>query len=226
MTVKNCERRVSMKRKFSNLSCALSYWVVVALAGCGSGSGTSSSIPPATDAVDVVVLSNQLIRDGKQWIPHGFYQIDFEVPPAELPNQQQFWSTAQQNYTPDEYTQMKQFGANSVRIPVAQTGMYLDNTTIYSSTFHDEVLGAIKAARAEGLTVIVSVQDEQQTGDLAQNTALPSDATQRVWQAIAPVFATDRGVLFELFNEPHIRKRTTVPFPPADWHSNTPQRQV
>jgi len=206
-----------MKRKFSYLACALLYGIVVALTACGSGSGTSSSTPPTTDAADVVVLSNQLIRNGHQWIPHGFYQIAFEVPPAELPNQQKFWTTAQQNYTPAEYTQMKQFGADSVRIQVAQTGMDFGNATFYSSAFHEEVIGAIKAARAAGLTVIVSVQDEPQTGDPAQDTALPSDATQRVWQTLAPVFATDRGVLFELFNEPHIGKQATVPFPPADW---------
>jgi len=205
-----------MRSQFSNFACALSYWVVVALAGCGSGSGTSSSIPCATGAVDVVGLSNQLIRDGKQWIPQGFYQIDFEVPVAELPNHQQFWSTGQQNDTSDEDSEKKQFGADSVRIPVAQTGTDFDNATFYSSTFHDEVLGAIKAPRTAGLTVIASVQDEQRTGDLAQNTALPSDRTQQVGQAIAPVFASDRGVLIELFNELHIGMRVTVPFLPAD----------
>ena len=206
-----------MKLAFSNLARAISCGLLVSLAACGGGSGTSASVSPSAGATDVAVSGNQLTRGGVQWIPHGFYQIAFEVPPAELPNQQAFWTIAQQNYTAGEYTQMKQLGADSVRIQVAQTGMDPDNTTFFSATFRDEVLGAIKAARAAGLTVIVSVQDEQQTGDLPQDTALPSDATQRVWQTIAPAFATDRGVLFELFNEPHIGKQATVPFPTPDW---------
>lgn len=206
-----------MRFELAPLTRALCCGLALGLAGCGGGSGSSGGTPSAVDPGSVAVSGNQLVRNGTPWIAHGFYQIAFEVPPAELANQKPFWATAQQNYSAAEYTQMKQFGADSVRIQVAQPGMDPANTSFFSAAFRDEVLGAIRSARAAGLTVIVSVQDESQTGDPAADTALPSDATQRVWQTIAPAFATDRGVLFELFNEPHIGKQATVPFPPADW---------
>ena len=149
---------------------------------------------------EVVVAGNRLIRDGQPWIPHGFYQIAFEVPPGALQSQKPFWTIASQNYSPEEYAEMKRAGADSVRIQVAQTGMDPQNA-LFSPEFRDRAIGAVRAARAAGLTVIVSVQDEAQTGE-TKPTPLPNDATRRVWKELAPVFGHDRGVLFELFNEP------------------------
>ncbi|MBE7157958.1 MAG: cellulase family glycosylhydrolase, partial [Rhodospirillales bacterium] len=57
---------------------------------------------------------------------------------------------------------------------------------------------------------IVSVQDESQSGE-AHPVALPDAATQRVWQVLAPLFNGDRGILYEILNEPQ-------PAPnPAHW---------
>jgi endoglucanase len=194
---------------------------ILAACGGGGGGGSQASINPTTQAAeptptDVFVSGTQLIRNGTPWIPHGFYQIAFEVPPGELPYQKPFWTTASQNYTPAEYTQMRQSGVDSVRIQLAQPGMDPQNA-LFSAPFRDKAIGAIQAARAAGLTVIVSIQDEPQTGDPQQSTALPGAATQRVWQELAPVFGQDRGVMFELFNEPHIGPQAVVPFPTPDW---------
>ena len=74
------------------------------------------------------------------------------------------------------------------------------------------MIGAVRAARAAGLTVIISVQDEQQSGE-ATPTDLPNDATRRVWKELAPVFGQDRDVLFELLNEPR------PPPSPRNWQA-------
>lgn len=42
---------------------------------------------------------------------------------------------------------------------------------------------------------------------------LPNDATRRVWKKLAPVLGHDRGVLFELFNEPRL------PPSPQNWQA-------
>ena len=63
-------------------------------------------------------------------------------------------------------------------------------------------MGAIRAARDAGLTVIVCVQGETHVGKEVP-IALPDAGTYRVWSEIAPLFANDRGVVYELFNEPH-----------------------
>ena len=203
-----------MKFNFPTLAAAVLCGALTG--GCGGGGSQAAPGTAAPGPSDVVVSGTQLIRNGVPWIPHGFYQIAFEVPPAELQYQQPFWTTAQQNYTPAEYTRMRQAGADSVRIQLAQPGMDPQNP-LFSAQFRDQAVGAIQAARAAGLTVIVSIQDEAQTGDPRMSTSLPSAATQRVWQELAPVFGQDRGVLFELFNEPHIGPQAVVPFPTPDW---------
>jgi endoglucanase len=174
-------------------------------------------VQPAANATGVSVDGNRILRDGAPWVPHGFYQIAFEVPPSELPAQLPFWGIAQQNYSPAEYTQMRAFGADSVRIQLAQPGMDPQDPRS-TPDFRAKAIDAIRAAREAGLIVIVSVQDEPQTGDPKRPVALPGDATRRVWASLAPVFGNDRGVMFELFNEPHIGPQAVVPFPPADWN--------
>ena len=103
---------------------------------------------------------------------------------------------------------MREHGAESVRIQVAQNGIDRSGS-YYSREFEVKVIGAVHAARQAGLTVIISIQNEEQTGEQQKEAELPTTATERVWCALAPVFAHDRGVLFELFNEPRIR-----PMPP------------
>ncbi len=167
---------------------------------------------------NVAVSGNQILRDGKPWIAHGFHQIAFAVAPGELPHQLSFWTVASENYTPDEYTQMRELGADSVRIQVAQNGIDPQGA-YFTPEFRDRVIGAIQAARATGLTVIVSIQNEPQTGAPDTANDLPSAATQRVWRELAPVFGQDCGVLFELFNEPHIGRTLVYPVPAADWQT-------
>jgi endoglucanase len=122
------------------------------------------------------------------------------LPPGVAPTKP-FFKVAADNYTPKEFNQMRDAGADSVRIQVAQPGMDPQNHQLH---FRDRVIGAIRSARAAGLTVIVSIQDEPQTGE-TKPAELPNAATRRVWQEIAPVFGHDRGVLFELLNEPRLK---------------------
>jgi endoglucanase len=149
----------------------------------------------------VEVRGNQLFRDGKAWIPHGFYQIAFEVAPANFARADHpFWGVAYKYYSPAEYSEMRNAGADSVRIQIAQSASD-PQSPLFDQAFLNKAMDAIRAARAAGLTVIVCVQDESHVpGD--KPIDLPDEGTQRVWRQIAPHFANDRGVLFELFNEP------------------------
>lgn len=149
----------------------------------------------------VVVSGKRLIQDGQPWIPHGFYQIAFEVAPGNLGRADHpFWATAYNNYSPEEYAKMRKAGADSVRLQVAQAGAD-PQSKLFDREFLDKAIGAIRAARAAGLTVIVCVQDESHVPG-EKSIDLPDDGTRRVWKEIAPQFANDRGVLFELLNEP------------------------
>ncbi len=150
----------------------------------------------------VSIVSKHLIRDGKPWVPHGFYQVPFEVPPTAFSIELPFWQGAYKGFSPTEYAEMKAQGADSVRLQIAQDGADPDNKKFHDPAWFKQALGAICSARAEGLTVIVSIQDEVQTG-VKKKAPLPDDATRRVWQNLAPAFARDRGVLYELYNEPN-----------------------
>jgi len=158
----------------------------------------------------VVVAGKELLRDGRPWIPHAFYQIAFEVAPADLARaDHKFWTTAYQHYTPKEYQGMHEAGADSVRLQISQAAA--DPTSPkFDKAFLDKALDAVRAARQAGLTVIVSIQDESHVpGD--KPIDLPDNGTRRVWQEIAPQFANDQGVLYELLNEPRLKPN------PLDW---------
>ena len=157
---------------------------------------------PAGKTGQVSVVNKHLMRDGKPWIPHGFYQVPFEVPPTAFSIELPFWKGAYQGFKSEEYAEMKAQGADSVRLQIAQDGADPDNKRFYDPTWFKQALGAICSARATGLTVIVSIQDEVQTG-VKTKAPLPDDATRRVWTILAPAFAHDRGVLYELYNEPN-----------------------
>ena len=64
-----------------------------------------------------------------------------------------------------------------------------------------QFIGAVKAARTAGLTVIVGIQDEGVSGK-TNMLGLPSPATLRTWQQLVPAFKDDKGILLEPFNEP------------------------
>jgi endoglucanase len=149
----------------------------------------------------VEVQGGELMRDGRPWVPHGFYQIAFEVAPGNLPRADHpFWAIAYNNYSPDEYREMRAAGADSVRLQIAQAAAD-PQSRLFDRAFLDKAIGAIQSAREADLTVIVSVQDESHVPG-EKPIDLPDDGTRRVWKEIAPHFAQDRGVLFELLNEP------------------------
>jgi len=132
-------------------------------------------------------------------VPHGFFQVAFQASPLEqsVPS---FETQAQLYYTPQEYMDMANAGADSVRVMLGQTVGDPQNIQFYSRDFVDQFIAAVKAARAAGLTVIVSIQDEQIVQD-PNPTPLPNAATQRVWSQLVPAFKDDNGIVLELFNE-------------------------
>lgn len=154
-----------------------------------------------TPSGNVTVRDNRLIRDGGDWIPHGFVQVAFVAPPG-VNDSNPIFPIASENYSPEEYSAMRASGADSVRMQVSQPGLDPENP-LFILQFRGRVIAAVQAARAAGLTVIISIQDETQSGE-TMPTALPDDATRRVWQELAPAFGTDRGVLLELLNEPRL----------------------
>jgi endoglucanase len=148
----------------------------------------------------VSVEHGRLLRDDRPWTPHGIVQIAFVAPPAA---QQGVFADAYQHYSPADYTVMRRFGIDSVRIQASQPGLD-PNDPLFRRAFQAQVIAAVHAARAAGLVVMLSIQDEKQSGETHGVAALPNEATRRVWKSLAPVFAGDMGVMYELLNEPNL----------------------
>jgi endoglucanase len=175
---------------------------VALAAAAGLAAMVSPAGPGAAQPVQktgVSVSGVHLLLNDRPWIPHGLYQIAFEQPPT-YSDDHAFWKVAARFYSPDEYRHMREFGADLVRIQVSQRGMDKGDP-LSTLAYRQAVLGAIRSAREAGLIVIVSVSDEEQTGQ-KKPADLPGPGTRGAWTEIAPAFAHDTGVMFELFNEP------------------------
>ena len=171
-----------------------------------STSALDAGQTPPTDAGDattpptpgkVHVSGTTLLRDGAPWTPHGLNMIAFVAPPAA---QSGVFLQAYQHYSPAELSSLRTWGADTVRFQVSQPGLDPQNA-LYTQTFLDQVHAAVLDARAAGLNVLVSIQDEAQSGEQTP-MQLPNAATLRVWSELAPLFNDDTGILYELMNEP------------------------
>ena len=195
--------------------CCVAVWSLLTLPFLLPGMAFSQTTPGRGEAA---VVGVHLTRDGRSWVPHGFHQIGFAVAPKMLQNAPPFFRVAFENYTAHEYSEMKAHGADSVRIQVAQNGIDPAGEA-FTSDFRDKVIGAVRSAREVGLTVIISIQNEKQTGEVQIPVELPSKATERVWKELVPFFGKDRGVIFELFNEPRITPTPKGGPTPDQWRS-------
>ncbi|MBE7157772.1 MAG: cellulase family glycosylhydrolase [Rhodospirillales bacterium] len=180
------------------MRCAFSS--IAALACAGLLALTTASTTSAQNATGAVTVSgNALLRDRAVWVSHGVVSIAFVAPPAA---QSGVFLSAYQHFSTDELAAMKAWGADTVRMQVSQPGLDPQNS-LYTTDFVTAVKNGVLNARAAGLNVIVSVQDESQSGQQGASTPLPNDATRRVWQQVlAPLFNGDQGILYEMMNEP------------------------
>jgi endoglucanase len=104
----------------------------------------------------------------------------------------------------------KTWNANLIRYQVSQPG--LSNPDLSASqiaAYISQIKSAVSLAERKGLGVILSMQDQGLA--CGSSEPLPSVATETAWHHLAPVFASDPNVMFELFNEP--QNGTTS----ADW---------
>jgi endoglucanase len=133
------------------------------------GTATVARAQTGTGLAEVLLKGGvqTLHRDGNPWTPHGVVQIAFVAPPVAQVSGKPF-GPAYNNQRNADYADMKaHYGIDSVRIQVSQPAWDPNNTAIYnaagSAEFRSRFLGAVSAARAAGLTVIISMQDESQT---------------------------------------------------------------
>jgi hypothetical protein len=190
------------------LTCALP--AVLLLAAC-QGSAPSvqpPSSPPAAPALGngVSVRGAQLLLRGRPFVPRGVQIVGLVAPNGDLQARD---ALAHHHFGQSELRTAISYHVNTIRFQVSQFGLD-PKDPLYSRAYVAEVIHAVRLARRLGLEAIVAVQAEAPAGRPGR-CPLPTEATLRVWNELAPVFKSDHGVMFELYNEP------AVAATPAGW---------
>src|SRR5579875_445274 len=175
----------------------------VALAGlAGAGAGPAAAQPAGA----VSVQGAHLLRDGAPWLPRGVQIVGLVAPDGALSGK---YVAAHAHFGVHELQAAAADHADLVRCQVSQFGSDRDGP-LYSPAYVQEVQSGVRAARALGLTAIVSLQAEPPAGEPSR-CPLPDAGAERAWQQLAGMFGGDPGVMFELYNEPAIAASA------ADW---------
>ncbi len=148
----------------------------------------SHLFPPATG---IGVSGNRLTRNGQPWTPKGLSMIG-ALTKGSAVTAYQHWGTA-------ELAAAASWGADALRFQVSQPSLDPQDAQ-YSAAYLTRVESMVSLAEAHGFALILSMQDQSLAGGNAD--PLPTASTVRAWQKLAPVFAADRNVIYELYNEP------------------------
>ncbi len=160
-------------------------------------------------ADDVTIEGNRFLRGGRPWVAEGVTLIGMVAPDREIAARASY-NAARQRFGPDMLAAVRDYGADTVRYQISQGGLD-PQSAIYDPAYLQQVLGAISLTRKSGLNVIVSMTWQGPSG--AKNASgMPDDTTRRAWSTILPSIGSDRGILLELFNEPHLKEKT-----PENW---------
>jgi hypothetical protein len=168
---------------------------VLALPRPGAAAAASPRGASGSDAV--TVKGNHLMRGGVRWIPRGVQIVGLVAPDGSL------WGKyvgAHAHFGAAELQTARAHHADTIRFQVSQYGLD-PMDPLYSSNYVQEVRNGIQLARSTGLNVIISLQAQAPAGQ-GHDCPLPNTGAERAWNQIAPMFAGDPGVLFELYNEP------------------------
>lgn len=195
-------------RRLSGLLVAAAAVVAFAAACLGAGSaraGTGVASPAGSPPLGqgIRVRGNHLSEDGAAWIPEGVQIVGLVAPRSALRGR---YAAAGAHFSAAELSAIKARGANVVRFQVSEFGLDPESP-LYSRDYVQQVEDAVYATRNLGLAVIVSLQAEPQAGEPVR-CPLPDAGAERVWNELAPMFAGDNGVMFELYNEPAVAPTT------------------
>jgi hypothetical protein len=171
--------------------------------GTGSGGGSGASTPSSQI---VGVSGNRMTLNGTAWLPRGVTLQALVQSTAQLQagDGTAAQLTAQENYGTTELTAIQTFGADTIRFQVSQPALDATNSAgLYDPDYLSEVVSAVKLARQNGFVVMIMMQDESITGE-TNHAPLPTTVTQADWDTLNAQFATDPGVVYELYNEPNL----------------------
>lgn len=129
----------------------------------------------------------------------------------------------------NEYSVMNSWGANVVRLPVAQDCWLNDpSNPSYDSSYETTVDDQVQAAMQNNMDIIIDLHGSDQgsysvgqaclTANRNCEQILPDQHSVTFWQQVAAKYANSPNVIFELYNEPHPGQNPASPTS-TDWAS-------
>ena len=193
--------------------CTPAFLSILGLTGCGGANTTASTSPTPTNGAQMVVgvSGRNMTLNGSPWLSRGVVLQAFVRPLSALESEstQKAVLNARENYGETELKQIHAFHADTIRFQIGQPALD-PNSPLYDPKYFSAVVNAIQQARQAGFVVMIMMQDEQISGEPTPHP-LPTAETESDWDQFIPVFGSDRGVIFELYNEP------SLPATAANW---------
>jgi hypothetical protein len=187
--------------------------LATSLWSCTGASATAFSPGDADSSTRQIVgvAGSHMTLNDVFWLSRGVTLQAFVRPLAALqtsPNQAAVLD-ARRNYGPLELAKIRSFGADTIRFQVGQPALDPDSP-LYDPRYFGELVAGIAQARRAGFVVMIMLQDEAISGETVHHP-LPTAETGTDWDRLVTAFGADRGVVFELYNEP------SLPATPANW---------
>lgn len=164
-------------------------------------------------AAEVTVEGNKFLVDGKPWVAEGVVLVGMLAPAEKF--RRPAYAKAHKAYGPALLKEIRAYGADTIRLKVRQEG--LDRKSpFFIPSYRTTILDVVHELRKERFFVIISMLSL--LGEAGRTEAkggavhVPDDSTVRAWQAIVDEVKKDRGILFEIYDEPSLKDPT-----PGNW---------
>ena len=154
-----------------------------------------------------VVQGNKLVdsRTGATFVPHGV-----NIPGLEY-SCVQGWRHLPES---GEFAAIASWKVNTVRLPINEScWLGLDGAPTSGSVaqYKADVKAWVDGAVAAGLAVILDLHWNAPAGYTASGQrAMPDERSADLWSSVATAYASNKSVMFELFNEPYTRSGFTL----------------
>lgn len=169
----------------------------------------------------ITISGTQFFNHGKPWLAGGVNLRSIEwarTNTNKYPHAERQFAKAAQHFGPKEIDAIRAYGANTVRLQVSQAGLD-PRSPEYVRGYLGRITTQVHELQAAGLVVVLAMQWEGPATGVSGLSSMPDASTSRAWAHLGPVFARDRGVLYELFNEPNMHKQDGKVVPlTQQWH--------
>jgi len=200
---------------FFNKAVCLAFFIITSVANlvCAQSPYICTHTPSTSPIqMDVTIDHNQFKLDkgpgAANWHARGFVIRAFVTTTEYAQAHETTTYNAQMAYGPDELDLINTWGTSMLRFLVSEKVLSNDQTwytQAQRANYMTCLKNALQLARNKGYVVDIAMQAEDAAGDSTgsnKRAGQPTIQTQHAWEAINGWFKNDKGVIYELYNEP------------------------